>query len=1210
MIASRFSMRTRRPPTAFAAVPVRAAAALLAPALAAAFVLCALAAPARAEEKRIILLHTTDLHGALTPWDYLEDRPAVRGLTKVATMVRAIREEGPPTLLLDAGDCIQGGIEYGRSGRPEPDPMMAAMNRMGYDAMAIGNHEFDFGLAELEQARKTATFPWLAANVVRAADGQPAFGTSWIGAPGGVRVGVVGITTPAIPFLADTGNASGLRILPPVEAARREVERLRSSGNCDVVVILAHTGLERDPVTGAELPSVAPSENWGYRLANEVPGADVVILGHSHAVVTSQRIGGALVTQAGKWAQQLGRVDLTLTRASATERWKLSASTAQVIAVTDSVPEDEEIAAIAKPRHEAARRALGGVVCSAAREIGAPRGRSDDGPLWELIQRAQLAASGADVSLATLADPAVRLGPGAVKWRDLLRAIVYQNRLTVLELTGDELRQTLEQSAALLAGYPAAAERTEPSDRYDAAEGVSYEVDLTRPPGERVRNLVFQGAPLDPGRRLKVAVNDYRANGGGGFENLRSAPRAWRSAGTIPEILADYVNGKTLDGSFTRNWTVLPKHLRAPERPLIERLARFGAWPRAELMSLDPDEPARRGEFAYWLARAFGWRESRRSGAFPDVPDSLQPWIDGLLKRGVLGDDAALQHMAPQAVAPLSRALEYCERAARAAHYALPAAKGDPSFRRSLMAGVTLGPRAQEFRQDTLTRAQALGLIANLRYPALRVLETSDFHGAILAGPPDRRTRRVSGGSAVLAAHIARLRAENPEGTVLIDGGDWFQGTMISNLQFGRPVVEQMNALGYAAAAIGNHEFDWTADTLARRVREMHFAALGANMVQKKDGKRPRWARADTVFMRRGVKVGVLGLCYRYTPTVTLAANVAHLKFEDDSTTAARLVPELRARADVVLVVGHIPAETDSTRAAKSGDLLRLARGVQGADGWFGGHSHNRVLDTIDGVPVMIPGALGNMVGVCDMVVDPVAHRVLDRSARLVTTYADEVEPDSAMAARVERWNANVAPLAARPIGRNARLLGRGSPEAAIGDVVCDAIKEAAGVDVVFQNGGGLRAELREGVVTKSAVYEVMPFENTIFTLELTGAEVRRVLEDGLRSGRITQVSGIRYEFDNKRPRGDRVVSVTLADGSPLDPEKTYKAACNNFMATGGDDNAALSQGKNRTDTGRNVRDVLEAYIAARSKNGAALDQQLDGRIKRQGDSTGGSDGR
>ena len=1196
-------MRTPRPPLAPALAPVRAAA--LALGLVAAWCCCS-----RAEEARVILLHTTDLHGALTPWDYLTDRPATRGLTKIASMVHSIRGEGPPTLLLDAGDCISGGIEYGRSvdGTKRLDPMMAAMSRIGYDAMAIGNHEFDFGLAELEQARKAATFPWLAANIVRASDGTPAFGTSWVGTPGGVRVGVVGLTTPAIPYLADSGNASGLRVLPPVDVARREVDRLRTAGRCDVIVLLAHTGLERDPDTGRERESPAAGENWGHRLATEVKGVDVVILGHSHAVLPAARIGEALVTQAGKWGQHLGRVDLVLDRANARARWRLASATAQVIAVADSVAEDEEIAAIAAPHHQAARAALDEVVCTATREIGAPRGRLDDGPLWELIQRAQLAASGADVSLTALADPTVRWAPGPVTRRDLLRALIYENKLTVLELSGEQLRLTLEQSARALAGYSVEGDSAllppAGADRFDALEGVDYELDLTGPPGDRVRNLRFQGAPLPPERRLKVAVNDYRAQGGGGYELLRDAPRVWRSAGTIPEILADHVRGKALGASFERNWTLLPMYARVAERPLVDRLVRLGALPAPDLVRLDPDEPARRGDLGYWLARAFGGRENRRSGAFPDVPDSLEPWIDGLMKRGVLGNDASLLRLRPNAIAPLSTALDFCERAARSARYALPQHFGDRAFRLGLMAGVPLGPRSREFMQDTLTRAQVLGLVANARFPSLRVLATSDFHGAILGGAADRRTRRAIGGSAVLAAHLERLRAENPEGTILLDGGDMFQGTMVSNLQFGRPVVEQMNALGYAAAAIGNHEFDWGADTLARRVREMRFAALGANMVQRSNGRRPPWVRADTTFTRRGLTVSVIGLCFRFTPFVTLAANVAHLRFEDDSTTVARLLPGLRKRErpDVVLAVGHVPAETDSTRRAESGDLVRMARGIRGVDGWFGGHGHNRVTDTIEGTPVMVPGSHGEVISVCDLVVDPVAHRVVESSQRLVLTFADEVVPDSAMAARVKRWNANVAPLAATPVGRNARHLGRGNgAEFAIGDVVCDAIREASGVDLALQNAGGLRAELREGVVTKGGIYEVMPFDNTIFTLELTGAEVRRALEDALRGGRVTQVSGIRYEFDPDRPKGDQIVTLVMANGAPIEETRLYKVACNNFMATGGDGNSVLSRGKNRSDTGRNVRDAIEAYVASRSRNGAALDQQPDGRIKRRG---------
>jgi 2',3'-cyclic-nucleotide 2'-phosphodiesterase/3'-nucleotidase len=480
------------------------------------------------------------------------------------------------------------------------------------------------------------------------------------------------------------------------------------------------------------------------------------------------------------------------------------------------------------------------------------------------------------------------------------------------------------------------------------------------------------------------------------------------------------------------------------------------------------------------------------------------------------------------------------------------------------------------------------------------VLETTDFHGAILPGARERRSSRAFGGSAVLAAWIERLRAENPEGTLLLDGGDCFQGTMISNLQFGRPVVEQMNALAYTAAAVGNHDFDWSADTLARRARESRYAELGANCAQRRNGRIPPPMRADTVVVRRGVRIGVLGLCYRNTPSVTLAANVAHLRFDDDSLTAAREVPRLRRREKpgVVVVVGHIPAETDSTRRARSGDLPRLAH-VPGVDAWFGGHSHNLVMDEVNGVPVMIPGALGQYVAVCDLTVDPVKGRVVERATRLQPTYADEIRPDDAWLERVKRWNADIGPIAAQPVGVSARALTRSGTESAIGDLVADAMRDRAGVEVALQNTGGLRADLPQGVITRGHIYEVMPFDNTIFVQDLTGAELRRALEQGLRRNRVTQVSGIRWTFDGSRPELQRVTGLTLADGTPVDDSRTYRVACNNFMAAGGDDYDALSNGRNRQDTGLTVREALHAFVAARSKDGGAMDYRTDGRITR-----------
>ncbi len=1177
--------------------------------------LLAWAAPARSEEARVTVLHTTDLHGALTTYDYLADRPAPRGLTGIATLVKRVRAEGAPTLLLDAGDAIQGaGIEYvyQHGERALPEPMMTAMSAIGYDAMAVGNHEFSFGRDAARAAQKTASFPWLAANVVRD-DGLPAFGTSLIKTLGTVRIGIVGLATPAVPAMEDSVNVAGLRFEPPVHAARLEVARLRQREHCDLVVVLAHTGLERDPKTGVERAGDTPDENWGYRLATEVPGADLVILGHTHAVVPALDLGGTLVTQAGKWGENLGRVDLTLARESAAAPWRLVRREARMIAVTDSVPDDSALAAFAAPYHQAAQAELSRAIGVATREIGSPRGRLENGPLWELIHRVQLEASGADVSLAALFDPVARIAAGVVTLRDVLRAYPYDNTLGMVELTGAQLEHTLEQSARCLAPYTYEADRPLfepgwPLLNFDSASGVEYEVDLTRPPGDRISHLIFRGEPLAPERRLKVAVNSYRMNGGGGFEALRTAPRLWRSSRGMPELLADYVaRQRALDGAFTRDWRILPAYASTPERPLIDRLVRQGVAPRNELLRLEAYEPARRGDLAYWLARAFGWRESRHSGAFADVPDSLEPWLDGLVRRKVLGEAATLDRFEPFRTASVWDALAWCEAAARRARYALDAA-GGPAFRRGLMTGVGLD--RDSLASGSLTLAQLLGMVSNLRYPTVRVLETTDFHGAILPGARDRGTRRPVGGSAVLAAWVERLRAENPEGTVLVDGGDWFQGTMISNLQFGRPVVEQMNALGYAAAVIGNHEFDWTADTLARRIGEMRFAALGANLFERRSGRRPRWARADTVIARRGVRVGILGLCYRETPTVTLAANVAHLRFDDDSLTAARRVPALRRRdhAAVLIAVGHIPAESDSTRHAVGGDLPRLAH-VPGVDVWLGGHSHNQVVDEIGGAPVMIAGAHAELIGLCDLVVDPVRGRVIEHRQRLVPTFADELTPDSAMAARVQRWNAGVAPLAGVVIGRNARRLTR-SGDATVGYLVTDAMRAASGADVALQNSGGLRADLAEGQITRGGIYEVMPFDNTIVTMELTGAELKRALEEGMRFGRVAQVSGLKVVFDLGRPALQRLVSITLADGSPLDDARPYKVAVNNFMATGGDSYETLTRGRNLTDTAVLVRDAMERLVRARCANGGTLDYSPEGRTRRADEREGGGGGR
>ena len=1157
---------------------------------------------------RVTILHTADLHGRVTGFDLLEERPAAGGLARVATLVRRIRAAEGEVLLLDAGDAMQGdalGAAWRMDGdTTRPEPAMAAMRAIGYDAMAVGNHEFDFGLEAMTRARADGGFPWLAANVAAADGGAAPFAPSLVKTVNGVRVGVVGLAQPAVSAWHDSSLWRGMRFEDPAAAARREVRRLREAERCDLVVLLAHGGLDK-LASGAPRPGQLGGENFGERLANDVPGVDLVILGHTHERIDSLSVAGVAVTQPGRSGEVLGRADFEVERG--VDGARVRSLRLVLLAVDDTVAADPRIAALAAPYEAEARRALGVAVARAAAPIGAPAGRLADGPMWELLHRMQLAASGADVSLTALFRPDVTL-EGPITLRDLMRAYPYENRLVMLELTGAQVRAALEHAARWFNTYAfspdsALVDSAFAGYHFDTAEGLSYEIDLTRPPGERIVRLGLNGAPLDDARRLRVVMNDYRAGGGGGYAMFAGAKVLWTSGRTARELLIEHVRAaNALDGGHTVNWRLLPDYVPLEERALVDRLVRLGKAPVSEVLRLGATEPARRGDLAYWLARAFDWRSNRRSGAFSDVPEALEPWVDALMERRVLGASAMRDRFEPFAGASVWLALDWIESAARAAGYRLSAEGDDLAFRRGLLAGTSIRAGSAEGAEVAFHRAELLAVIANARFPELRFMSTSDFHGNVFP-TTDRRTGREWGGTLALASLVEALRAENPEGSVLLDGGDCFQGTMVSNLQFGRPVVEQMNALGYAAMAIGNHEFDWGVDTLRARVAEMRFAALAANMLEKKSGRMPRWVRGDTVFTRRGVRVGVLGLAYRHTPVVTLPVHVAPYRFDGDSAAAALAVPRLRARdrAEVVVAVGHVPAESGRERRARGGDLLRLARGIGGVDAWFGGHSHNLIEDDVDGIPLMVPGSFGRAVAVCDMVVDPVADRVLERRARLEIAYADERRADSAWVARVERWNADVAPIAETPVGRAAARFDRSGPETTIGNLITDAMRAMTGVDIALQNSGGMRADLDSGRVTRGEVYAIMPFDNTIVTLSLTGAEVKRALDEALMRGRVTQVSGMRYTYDPGRPALERVIEATDPQGAPLDPQRTYTVACNNFMASGGDDYDTLARGANLVDTNALVRDAIEAFVRSAAANGGRLAPVRDGRIRRVG---------
>ncbi|MDP1604773.1 MAG: 5'-nucleotidase C-terminal domain-containing protein, partial [Legionella sp.] len=422
----------------------------------------------------------------------------------------------------------------------------------------------------------------------------------------------------------------------------------------------------------------------------------------------------------------------------------------------------------------------------------------------------------------------------------------------------------------------------------------------------------------------------------------------------------------------------------------------------------------------------------------------------------------------------------------------------------------------------------------------LTILHVNDFHGSL---QPTRAgaDRPEEGGAARLAALVT---TERTSATLFLAAGDLMQGTNLSNLFAGRPVIEAFNLMGLDAAAVGNHEFDDGQPALSERAAEARFPFLAANIT----GDGP-WQPA---LIRKvgSLRVAIFGLTTQETPVATHPRNVKGLIFNNAVETARRLVAELRPQADLIVALTHLGVEEDE----------KLAAAAPGIDVIVGGHTHTKVEQpaTIGGTLVLQAYERGVFLGRLDLEVTDgtiTAHRY-----RLLPVTAAAGE-DPAVAALVAGYSRQLGDKMNEVVGTAAVDLEGGKDamrtrETNLGDLVADMMREAAGADVALINGGTIRAGIPAGPVTVGAIYNVLPFDNWLISFAITGRELRESLETGVarvevRDGGFPQVSGMNYTFDPQAPSGSRITAVSVG-GAPLEETRRYVLATHDFLAAGG----------------------------------------------------------
>ncbi|WP_202707375.1 5'-nucleotidase C-terminal domain-containing protein [Sporosalibacterium faouarense] len=992
----------------------------------------------------ITVLGTSDIHGAVNSWAYESNTDyGDIGLVRIASIVNSVKSENPNTLLIDNGDTLQGSIltdDLYNSDLTKPNPMIDMMNFIGYDAMVLGNHEFNFGLDLINKAVEEANFPILSANTYNKADDSHFVKPYIIKEVDGVKVGILGLTVPSIPRW-DGPKVESLTFKHMGQEAKKYAEELKEKG-ADIIVASVHAGLDtRHEEDGSDAAKL---------VAEYAPQIDIMLVGHDHITV-NEVINGVLVgapSAANGQANEVVKFDIQLEKDG--DEWKVASKEANILTIAD-YEASSEAEEHAKPYHEATLKFLENTIGVATADFhpqsevpGIPEAQIRDTAVIDIINKVQLEATGADVAAAALFKNTSNLPKGDLNFANVFDIYKYANKLVAVEVTGKELKDYMEWSAAYFNTY-------KPGDitvsfnpdirgyNYDMFAGIDYKIDISKPAGERIVDLTMDGEPVTDDQIIKLAINDYRYSGLTSMGIISGEAYFNSDPITLRSYIRDYIEEKgSISPEVDNNWELTGIDLNHPLRDEIIQMVKDGKI---------------------------------------DIPTSE----DGRT--------------------PNVKALNVYE----------------------LMENETLGG-----------------------YKTLTIAHTNDMHGFFIEGDYDGM------GASKMTTKIKELR-ESSNNFLLLDAGDATQGNNLVTLSEGENAIKIMNEIGYDAMVAGNHEFDYGKDRLKELEEMADFPILGANVV-KEDGT--DFLNNNHIFEMDGIKVGVFGLATPETTYKSHPKNTEGLIFKDIVETAKENVEELKGKVDVIIALSHLGLEGDLTSE-------KVAQGVDGIDLIIDGHSHTTLEEgkLVNDALIVQTGEHTMNLGIIQLAIKD--GDVVEKRASLFTkedaNYTEENPEIKAIIEEVQAKNEAIEAevVATSPMVLNGERADVRTGETNLGNLITEAMLDISGADVALTNGGGIRATIDAGEVTKGDVLTVLPFGNFVQMIEVTGADIEAAIENGITgypeaSGGFPHIAGMTVTFDSSKEAGNRVVEIKIG-GEALDESKTYKLVTNDFTAAGGD---------------------------------------------------------
>ena len=515
------------------------------------------------------ILLTSDIHGTVYPIHYGNNEKADFGLAKLATRIAQERAQNDHVIVIDNGDFIQGTpftYYYSKYMQQEENPMTLIANHIGYDAAIIGNHEFNYGMDVLNKAVENANMPYLAANILNRHTMNPYFGKPYIikHIHPDLKIAILGVTTHYIPNWEQPHHIEGLIFEDALETTKRWVTYIREQEQPHLLIVSYHGGFERDLQTG-EPTEMLTGENQGYAICQEIEGIDILLTGHQHRSIAHTKINGVTVLQTGSNGQSLGKVHVTLQQNQ--KQWIVKECDSELLSAT-GIPADETALSLVSTYEKQTQQWLDqpiGTITGDMLVHDAMQTRLQDSAFIEFINKVQMDVADVTISCTSLFHNDSTGFPNHITMRDIVSNYVYPNTLKVVRVTGKDIKDALELSAEYFtldtAGNiivnPAYIEPKPQHYNYDMWEGISYILNISKPVGERVVSLQYEGSALDFNQEYNVVMNNYRASGGGNYFMYQNKPIIKDIPIDASELIANYIlERKTIEATTNHNWKV------------------------------------------------------------------------------------------------------------------------------------------------------------------------------------------------------------------------------------------------------------------------------------------------------------------------------------------------------------------------------------------------------------------------------------------------------------------------------------------------------------------------------------------------------------------------------------------------------------------------------------------------------------------------------